>query len=80
MRKYPLTDLICGNHAFGFFDLENSLSPVIKWKRRKENKIPFEITARSDLFFSERNMRVLDESEERYKVGKAVMKTKATEP
>ena len=41
----------------------------------QENKIPFEITAQSDPFFSESNMSALDESEQQYKDGKVVVKT-----
>ena len=36
---------------------------------------PSEITAQSDPFYSESNMKALDESEEQYKAGKTVVKT-----
>ncbi len=41
----------------------------------QQNKIPFEITAQGDPFFSESNIKALDESEEQFRAGKVVVKT-----
>ena len=50
---------------------------VIYAKRAlRERRIPFEINApKKDPFFSENNMRALQESEEQWKQGKVIVKT-----
>ena len=44
-------------------------------KSLRERKIPFEITAPTDPFFSERNMERLRESEQQFREGNVVIKT-----
>ena len=41
----------------------------------RDRKIPFEVTAPSDPFYSENNMRVLAESEQQARDGKVIVKT-----
>ena len=41
----------------------------------RDRKIPFEVSAPEDLFYSESNMRRLKESEQQIKEGKVVVKT-----
>ena len=44
-------------------------------KALRERKIPFEITAAKDPFYSESNLRAIDEADERVKNGHYVVKT-----
>lgn len=44
-------------------------------KALRDRKIPFEITAPEDLFYSETNMDRLKESEKQFREGKVVVKT-----
>lgn len=41
----------------------------------RDRKIPFEVAAKPDPFYSESNMRAIDEAEERVKNGRYIVKT-----
>ena len=41
----------------------------------RDRRIPFDVSAPKDPFFSESNMRALEESEQQYRDGKVVVKT-----
>ena len=41
----------------------------------RDRKIPFEVAAKPDPFYSESNMNALEESEQQYREGKVVVKT-----
>lgn len=41
----------------------------------RDRRIPFDVSAPRDPFFSESNMRALEESEQQYRDGKVVVKT-----
>ncbi len=43
----------------------------------RDRRIPFDVSAPRDPFFSESNMRALEESEQQYRDGKVVVKTMA---
>lgn len=43
----------------------------------RDRRIPFDVSAPRDQFFSESNMRALEESEQQYRDGKVVVKTMA---
>lgn len=41
----------------------------------RDRRIPFDVSAPNNPFFSESNMKALDESEQQYREGKVVVKT-----
>ncbi len=41
----------------------------------RDRRIPFDVSAPKDPFYSESNMRALEESEQQYRDGKVVVKT-----
>ena len=41
----------------------------------RERRIPFEVNAPRDLFYSESNMKALEESERQYREGRVIVKT-----
>ncbi len=48
---------------------------IIKYQKDGDRKIPFEITAAEDPFYSESNLRHLLKSKEQIRQGKVVVKT-----